>query len=84
MGTVGKTEPAVSVKLFEPQREKADNVDSDLVWHKPQSYGKATVLEMARDLKFCNQELQVLYYPISENNGADQLTAKLICVFVFA
>ena len=26
-----------------------------------------------------------LYYPCSENNGADQLvTAKLICVFVFA
>ena len=25
-----------------------------------------------------------MYYPSSENKGADQLTAKLICVFVFA
>ena len=24
-----------------------------------------------------------MYYPFSENKGADQLIAKLICVFVF-
>ena len=29
--------------------------------------------------------MEELYYPSSENKGADQLgTAKLICVFVFA
>ena len=42
------------------------------------------LLEMARGLKFCVYEEEVLYYPSSENKGADQLTAKLICVFVFA
>ena len=55
---------------------------------------------MARSLKFRIQEVEGLYYPSSENIGAYQLrghckvdlrlcflhavTAKLICVFVFA
>ena len=51
---------------------------------------------MARGLKFCIYEVEELYYLCSENKGADQLrgnadqlrsnpvTAKLICVFVFA
>ena len=45
--------------------------------------------KMARGLKFCVKEVEGLYYPCSENKGADQLrgsfavTAKLICVFVF-
>ena len=30
-------------------------------------------LEMATGLKFCIQEVEVLYYPSSENKGADQL-----------
>ena len=41
--------------------------------------------KQARSLKFRIKEEEV-YYPCSENKGADQLrgTAKLICVFVFA
>ena len=31
------------------------------------------LLEMARSLKFCIKEVEVLYYPSSENKGADQL-----------
>ena len=31
------------------------------------------LLEMARDLNFCIQEVEVVYYPCSENKGADQL-----------
>ena len=42
------------------------------------------LLEMARGLKFCILEVEVLYYPSSENKGADQLPAQLICIFVFA
>ena len=38
------------------------------------------LLEMARGLKFCIYEVEVLYYPSSENKA----TAKVICVFVFA
>ena len=41
-----------------------------------------------RSLKFWLQVEEELYYPYSENKGADQLrstvTAKLICAFVFA
>ena len=29
--------------------------------------------KMARDLKFCILEVEGLYYPYSENKGADQL-----------
>ena len=30
-------------------------------------------MKMARGLKFCILEVEVLYYPSSENKGADQL-----------
>ena len=42
--------------------------------------------KMSRDLKFRIKKEEGLYYLCSENKGADQLpvTAKLICVFVFA
>ena len=42
--------------------------------------------KMARGLKFRIEEVEELYYLCSENKGADQfaVTAKLICVFVFA
>ena len=40
--------------------------------------------KMARSLKFWIYVEEELYYPRSENKGADQVTAKLICVFVFA
>ena len=49
--------------------------------------------KQARSLKFWSEVEEELYYPSSENKGADQLrgyreavavTAKLICVFVFA
>ena len=33
----------------------------------------AQPLEMARGLKFCIKEVEVLHYPSSENKGADQL-----------
>ena len=43
--------------------------------------------KMARSLKFWIWEVEGLCYPCSENKGSDQLrdqiTAKLICVFVF-
>ena len=43
-------------------------------------------LNITRGLKFRIQKVEGLYYPCSENKGADQLrvTAKLICIFVFA
>ena len=42
-------------------------------------------LNMARGLKFRIQKVEGLYYPCSENKGADQLRGyRLICVFVFA
>ena len=40
--------------------------------------------KQARSLKFWSQVEEELYYPSSENKGADQVTAKLICAFVFA
>ena len=43
--------------------------------------------EMVRGWKFWIRKVEELYYPCSENKGADQLhsvTAKLICTFVFA
>ena len=44
-------------------------------------------LEMARYWKFWIKEVEVLFNPSRENKSTDQLrsvTAKLICVFVFA
>ena len=40
----------------------------------------------ARSLKLCIKVGEELYYPCSENKGANQLavTAQLICVFVFS
>ena len=42
--------------------------------------------KMARGMKIRTYKEENLYYPCSENKGADQLcvTAKLICGFVFA
>ena len=41
--------------------------------------------KQARSLKFWSEVEEELYYPSSENKGADQLhAAKLICAFVFA
>ena len=31
------------------------------------------LLEMARGLKFCNYDVEVLYYPSSKNKGPNQL-----------
>ena len=47
----------------------------------------AQLQKMARGLKFRILKVEGLLYLRSENKGADQLrgvTAKLICVFVFA
>ena len=47
-------------------------------------------LNIARGLKFRIQKVEGLYYSCSKNKGADQfavtfaITAKLICIFVFA
>ena len=40
--------------------------------------------KQAGSLKFRTLEEENVYYPCGENKGADQVTAKLICVFVFA
>ena len=44
------------------------------MWILTRSYTNQAVqpLEMARGLKFCIEEEEVLYYPSSENKGADQ------------
>ena len=44
------------------------------------------LLEMARGLKFCNYDVEVLYYPSSKIKAliSFPVYAKLICVFVFA
>ena len=40
--------------------------------------------KMATSLKFLILEDGELYYLCSENKGADQVTAQLICAFIFA
>ena len=40
--------------------------------------------KQARSLKFWVKVEEILYYLCSEKKDADQQTAKLICVFVFA
>ena len=65
----------MTTKTIEPRCETR----SDTNWAaKPQ--------KMARGLKFRIKEVEGLYYQYSENKDADQLrvTAKLICIFVFA
>ena len=57
--------------IFEPQREKTNNVEWILT--KPDTNQAVQLLEMARGLKFCIKEGEVLYYPCSKNKGADQL-----------
>ena len=56
-----------------------------LVTRKP-VFGVSESHKMVRGSKFRIYEEEGLYYPCSENKGADQLRgfAKLICVFVFA
>ena len=43
-------------------------------------------LEMARGLKFCTKEVEILYYPVAKTKAliSFAVTAKLICVFVLA
>ena len=54
----------VTEQINEPQREKSNNMDSDT--------NQAVQLpEMARGLKFCIKEIEVLYYPSSKNKGAE-------------
>ena len=42
--------------------------------------------KMARGCKFWIKKVEELYYPCSENNGADHfaVTVKLVCAFGFA
>ena len=45
----------------------------------------AQLQKRARGLKFhIKQVTEGLHYMCSKNKGADQVTAKLICIFVFA
>ena len=61
-----KVTPHDNITSYEPQHEKTNNVDSD-------TNLAVQPLEMARALKFCIQEVEVLFYPSSENKGANQL-----------
>ena len=45
-------------------REKTNDLGSDQALQSP---------KQARSLKFCIKEEEEVYYPCSENNGADQL-----------
>ena len=51
------------------------NVRKPTMWFLTRSDTNLAVqlLEMARDLKFCIKEVEVLYHPSCENKGADQL-----------
>ena len=51
------------------------NVRKATMWILTRSYTNQAVqlLEMARGWKFCIKEVEVLYYPSSENKDADQL-----------
>ena len=52
----------------------------DQIRHKPGS----TIIEDGLRLEISDLRSRGLYYICSENKGADQVTAQLICVFVFA
>ena len=65
-GTKGRL---VLLILNEPRYEKTNDLVSDLVRHKP----GCTTTETARGLKFWIKGEEGLYYPCSENKGADQL-----------
>ena len=54
--------------IIEPVREKTNNLGSYPAQHKP-----ACTKKIARSLKFRMEEEEGLYYPCSENKGADQL-----------
>ena len=53
----------------------SSNVRKPTIWILTRSDTNQAVqlLEIARGLKFCIKEVEVLYYPSSENKGADQL-----------
>ena len=55
--------------MFEPCHEKTGLGISDQVLHKPAIHPQ----EKARNLKFWVYIEEELYYPCSENKGADQL-----------
>ena len=70
----------ILVNMARKQREWLNlhlsrNMRKPTMWILTGSYTNQAVqpLEMARGLKFWIQEVEVLYYPSSENKGADQL-----------
>ena len=74
---------ALSVRVYlliriqltnEPPCGKTNNVVSKQIRHKP---GCTSTQKMARDWKFWILKVEELYYPCSENKGADQLRAPL-------
>ena len=56
--------------IFEPRRQKNQSSGFPTRSHTNQA---APPQKMARGLKFCIQEGEGLYYPCSENKGADLL-----------
>ena len=65
---------------FEPVFEKTNNLDSDQVRHKP----TCSVIEDGLKLEILDLDSKGIVLSLKRNKGADQLTPKLICVFVFA
>ena len=59
------------IVTYEPPRGKTNNVVSDQVRHRPVQAQKR-----ARSLKFWSEVEEELYYPCSENKGADQLNRE--------
>ena len=55
--------------MNEPVREKTNNLGSDEVRHKP----GCTVTEDGERLEILDLKVEELYYPCSENKGAEQL-----------
>ena len=54
-------------------KKKLSSGASDLIRHKPDTNQSVKSHKMARGLKFRILGLEGLYYPCSENKGADQL-----------
>ena len=76
------------MNISEPVHEKTNNLGSDQV----DTNQPVQTLRQASCLKFCVQVVEELYYPCSENKGADQLRSYCeadlrlcfrICILLF-
>ena len=68
----------------EPQREKTNNVDSDMVWYNPGC--TATGDGYRLEVLYLGRRGSVLYIQVAKTKAliSFAVTAKLICVFVLA